>query len=259
MMAKLKTLKIDKIIQETENCKSFLFKDRKLSKAKPGQFYMVWVPGVEEFPMGVSYIYPKKEVFGFTAWKVGTGTEALHQLKEGTYIGVRGPYGNWFNIKGSKIVCVAGAIEELAPIPEFFDNKEVVIIQGKKRKEDIIYEERLKNSCKLILCTEDGSCGLKGTSIEILDNLLKEEKFDQVLACGSESFLLKVAQVSDKYNIPSQLCGGRYMKCAVGICGSCVCNGVRTCKKVVLTSEEIKKLPDFGKFMLDKTGKKISI
>ena len=47
--------KIEKGVVETATIKSIFFKDEPSSKADPGQFLMVWIPGLDEIPMSVSY------------------------------------------------------------------------------------------------------------------------------------------------------------------------------------------------------------
>ncbi|MCG7841496.1 MAG: hypothetical protein MIO87_06225, partial [Methanomassiliicoccales archaeon] len=58
--------------------------------AAPGQFLMVWIPGVDEVPMSLSYLGARK---GITVKNVGEATEALTSMKVGDEFVVRGPYG----------------------------------------------------------------------------------------------------------------------------------------------------------------------
>ena len=88
--------KIKEIKQESAEIKTFLFDYPK--KTIPGQFFMIWIPGVDEVPMSVSYI--TKKIKGFTFRNVGEATDKLCRLQTGDKIGVRGPYGNGFRING---------------------------------------------------------------------------------------------------------------------------------------------------------------
>ena len=93
---------ISKIIetrQENSDVKTFLFEYPE--KFTPGQFYMVWIPCIDEIPLSVSYI--DKSIKGFTFKRVGEATNSLFNLKKGDRIGIRGPYGNGFKIDKSKI------------------------------------------------------------------------------------------------------------------------------------------------------------
>ncbi|HZI71174.1 MAG TPA: hypothetical protein VFD60_08440, partial [Nitrososphaeraceae archaeon] len=50
---RIRTVVIERIIEETPTVKTFIFKDNISSKARPGQFLMVWIPRAEELPMSV--------------------------------------------------------------------------------------------------------------------------------------------------------------------------------------------------------------
>ena len=57
-----KIMEISKVVQEGKSQKSFFFSEH--IGCKPGQFVMVWIPGLDEKPMAVSYL--SKNEFGFT-------------------------------------------------------------------------------------------------------------------------------------------------------------------------------------------------
>ena len=92
-------LRIKRITDEAQDLKTFYF-DCRLN-AKPGQFVMLWIPGVDEKPFSISYQDEKS--FGITVMKVGGFTQKMFGLKEGGNVGIRGPYGNGFKIEGNKI------------------------------------------------------------------------------------------------------------------------------------------------------------
>jgi dihydroorotate dehydrogenase electron transfer subunit len=64
-------------------------------RALPGQFVMVWLPGVDEIPMSLSYIDGLK---GITVKDVGEATKALSSLRIGDSIALRGPFGRGFEL-----------------------------------------------------------------------------------------------------------------------------------------------------------------
>ena len=90
------TLPIIEVKQETPLHKTFFFELDK--HVEPGQFFMLWVPGVDEVPMCVSSY--KNGIIGFTVRKVGEATEAMHKLHVGDVVGLRGPFGNSFKLIG---------------------------------------------------------------------------------------------------------------------------------------------------------------
>ena len=99
-----KITEIIKINKEAKSTKTIIFNYP--GDIKPGQFFMIWIPGIDEIPMSVSYI--KNKIKGITFRNIGEATSALYNLDPGSKIGVRGPYGNGFDIKGNKILFIGG-------------------------------------------------------------------------------------------------------------------------------------------------------
>src|SRR3989338_2571029 len=95
-------MEISRVVEEAKGSKSLFFKGK--IECKPGQFIMVWLPGVDEKPMAVSYL--KKNEFAFSYHTIGNFTAGLDKLKKGDKVGIRGPYGNSFSIKPN--ACVVG-------------------------------------------------------------------------------------------------------------------------------------------------------
>jgi len=254
---------ITKIIEtktENKNVKTIKFRHKK--KIIPGQFYMIWIPNVDEIPMSVSYI--DKNIKGITFKKIGEATESLFNLKEEDKIGIRGPYGNGFKIEGKKILFVGGGtgIAAIAPAIKIASEKNIstTTIIGSKCKDELFFEKRLKKYSKnCVLCTDDGSCGKKGFTTDVLKDLLEKEIFSQIITCGPEIMMKKIIDISK--NIPVQASLERYMKCGFGLCGQCtIGEGLRVCKEgPVFEGKTLKKVKDFGKYKKDSSGKKIPI
>jgi dihydroorotate dehydrogenase electron transfer subunit len=226
----------------------------------PGQFFMIWIPEVDEIPMSVSYIDDK--VKAITIKKVGSATEKLFNLKSGDKIGIRGPYGNGFNIKGKNILFVAGGtgIAMIAPsVEKAIENKiKTTVLLGLKNKKELFFENRIKKSgADLFVCTDDGSYGYKGFVTCLAEDSISNNKFDQILTCGPELMMKKLFDISK--NISFQASLERYMKCGFGLCGQCcVGNGLRVCKEgPVFDEKTLKNIKDFGVYKRDASGKKI--
>ena len=253
------TLKIEKIVDETKDCRSFFFRNEKLAQAKPGQFFMVWVPGVDEFPLAASYT--SDGTFGITVEAVGDGTRALYNSKIGDRIGIRGPYGTGFEITGKNILLVCGGrgTIPLAGLAEDAAKKGVKIdaILGARSADKLLFKERLEKVSDVAIATDDGSAGVKGFVTGIADEMLGKNKYDCVYTCGPEIMMFKLLAICDKKSVPMQASLERYMKCGIGICGSCACGKIRVCKKNVLTSSELKEVKEFGAEKLDKAGRRV--
>ncbi len=255
-----KIVKIDKIQKETKDIKTIYFNYS--GEVKPGQFFMVWIPGVDEIPMSVSVI--DKKIKGFTFRKVGEATEKLYKLKEGDLIGIRGPYGNYFKPRGKKILFVGGGtgIAMLSPAIELAIQKKIKcsVIIGVKNKEELFFYNRLKESgAKLHVSTDDGSKGFKGFACDLAKDVLSKEKFDLILTCGPEIMMKTLFECSKDIDFQASL--ERYMKCAIGICGQCcIGEGIRVCHDgPIFDRKTLDKIEDFGLFKRDSSGKKIKI
>jgi dihydroorotate dehydrogenase electron transfer subunit len=228
----------------------------------PGQFFMIWVPGVDEVPMSVSYI--KENVKGITFKRVGEATNSLFQMENGDRVGIRGPFGTGFKIMGNSILFVGGGtgIAMLAPAVEEAIRKKIssTIVIGATKRDELFFEKRFeKCGCNVYVSTDDGSCGQKGYATDIAERLLSEGCFDSILTCGPEIMMKKLHAISKGVNFQASL--ERYMKCGVGICGQCcIGEGLRVCVEgPVFDGSILGKIDDFGCFKRDSSGKRVSI
>ena len=243
---------------ENKDVKTFTFEYPK--RIIPGQFFMIWIPGVDEIPMSVSYI--DKDIKGITFRKVGEATNALFDLGRGDKIGIRGPYGNGFKINGKRILFVGGGtgVAMLAPAVEEarINNISSTIIIGVKNSSELFFEDRFKKcGAEIHISTDDGSKGYNGFSTDLADELLNKEKFTSVLTCGPEIMMKNLLDRCK--NISFQASLERYMKCGVGVCSQCcIGEGLRVCVEgPVFDGKTLKNIEDFGVYKRDASGKKI--
>lgn len=257
MTHNIKIIKVAEKIQETPNIVTLKFNET--IDAKPGQFLMVWIPGISEKPFSISYL----PGIGITVIDVGPFSHRLCNLSAGDKIGIRGPYGRGFEIKGENVLAVGGGagIAPLAPLLADENNKDknFTVIIGALCCDEVLFEKRLnKNSnVNVIVTTNDGSAGICGYATTPLDGLLERKNFDQIIACGPEPMLSCILETGKKFKIPTQLSLDRYMKCGIGICGACAINGLRVCKDGPVFWDYELKNTDFGKFKRDKSGIRI--
>jgi len=249
---------IKKSLTHNEYHKTIFFSCKKCKNAKPGQFVMVWLPGIDEIPMSLSHI---GNIQAITVKRVGEATTALYNLKEGDKIGIRGPYGHGFIKKGRKALFVAGGIgiaSMLQLIKDYEGEKHVIF--GAKTKNQIIFEEEIEKFANLHISTDDGSYGFRGFATDLMMEILKEEDFDIVYTCGPEKMMKKVYEICRERGIDMQASLERYMKCGIGICDACSINGYKVCKDgPVFDSSTLSKMPDFGKWKRDESGKKVPL
>lgn len=253
---------IEKVIDETPTVRTLIISDDTLCDVLPGQFAMVWLPGVNEIPMSVM-ITEQKGKAAFTVRKRGESSTTFYNLKVGDQIGVRGPYGNSFQIKDGKI-CLVGGGTGLVPLLRLAkyvkQTNDVTVLIGSKSKEEVFFEDLAKkvlskNKHRVIVATEDGSYGQKGFVTDILEKLVENEKFDAIYTCGPEIMMYKVVQLANKKGIFVQASLERMMKCGLGICGSCCMDEVLVCKDgTVFDGEFLNKSKEFGRTHRNKAG-----
>jgi len=260
--SRFKTLEVKKIIKECPTVNTYVF-EYPLG-AKPGQFVMIWLPGVDEKPMSVAYDDGKE--FWVTICKVGPFSEAVHALKEGDKVGVRGPLGTVYDFKeGEHLALVSGGY---GSAPMYFIANEAVkkgckvdFFIGAREKDLLIYTDRVESlgDVELHVSTDDGSVGHKGYVTQLLEKEMESKKFDRVFTCGPELMMRAAGEIADKAGINCQMSVERYMKCGIGVCGQCSLDptGDLVCRKgSVMNYKYVKGLDEFGKYHRDAQGKK---
>jgi dihydroorotate dehydrogenase electron transfer subunit len=262
-----RTTRILDVKTENPTVKTFTFKDKHCATAEPGQFLMLWIPGVDETPLSILDARKNCEIM-VAVKKVGEATEALHSRKVGEVIGIRGPFGNSFTIKNGKALMVGGGtgIAPLLFLAKKLKSKtaKLVFVTGAKTKEELMFIDELDELCgkgNVIATTEDGSFGVKGLATTPLETLLVKERFDIVYACGPERMMLKIFDLTEKHRIALEVSLERLMRCAIGLCGSCVVGKYRVCRDgPVFTASQLKEAKnEFGVSKRDFSGKRIPL
>lgn len=261
-------MRIAEIVSETPTVKTLVFKDNLSYAARPGQFLMVWIPRVEEIPMS-AMVNSKEGYAAVTIRKSGIGSTALFERKVGDVIGLRGPYGNEFILEKNykKILIIGGGTGSvpLLRLASFASKKRlnITLVLGARTKKEVFFEKmarkllnRDRSSVKI--CTDDGSYGLKGTTVSIMTNFVRNNTFDCVYTCGPELMMKGIVDLANKNSIPVQASLERYMKCGIGICGSCCLDSLLVCQDgTVFSGKQLSKSLDFGISYRDKDGQRI--
>ena len=253
---------IERVVDETPTVRTLYFHDPVLANVLPGQFAMVWIPGVNELPMSVM-ISENDEKSGFTVRKRGESSTALYNLQVGQQIGVRGPYGNSFDIKDGEILLIGGGTG-LVPLMRLIkfskDTNKITLLMGSQTKEEVFFEDMAKNSwlyndLNCISVTEAGSYGEKGYVTDVLEKLLEENTYDAIYTCGPELMMYKVVKLANEKGIFVQASLERMMKCGVGICGSCCMSQDLVCRDgTVFDGQYLAKNSEFGHLQRTKSG-----
>jgi len=256
-------------VDETPSTRSLSFRDNLTAAAGPGQFGMVWAPGVDEVPMS---LLPRGEddVVTITVKERGRGTAALLRKKVGGLIGIRGPYGRGFTCAGVKRVLIiaggTGAIPLLALLRRLVSTRaECSFILGAHTGQELLFKNEIELLSKgtggiVSIMTDDGSAGTKGLATDEAARVLRSRRFDRIYTCGPEVMMKKVVGLAAEARTSAEAGLERIFKCGSGICGSCSIGPYLACKDgPVFSSEILKGLPEFGKSTRNACGQPVII
>lgn len=227
----------------------------------PGQFAMVWVPGVGELPMSV--MVAEGDRAAFTVRKHGVTSTGLHGLGPGDRIGVRGPFGNSFDVRAGRLL-LAGGGTGLVPLMRLMSrlppDTSVTMIMGARTREEVFFEDVSEGLLRgipheVIVCTDDGSYGRRGLVTDAVADALSKDAFDAVYSCGPELMMHGVMKLSRDAGVFAQASVERMMKCGTGICGSCCMGGELACVDgTVFEASRLLGNPEFGVCHRNKAG-----
>ncbi len=208
----------------------------------PGQFTMMYVPGVGEVPISVSGDPNRPQVLEHTVRIAGAVTTAIHGLAIGDAIGIRGPYGvGWpvASAEGRDLVIVGGGIG-LAPLrPVVLDvlaHRErfgaISLAYGSRSPDDLLFSEELHRwrsrfDFEVEVTVDRAMPGWHG-DVGVVTNLLPRIPFDPnstvAMICGPEIMMKVVARELLAEGVSEDgifLSMERNMKCGIGLCGHC--------------------------------------
>lgn len=253
--------RVEKVVRETPEVVSIYLSSPLPREPLPGQFVMVWLPGEEEVPMSVSGWYGKR--LRISVARVGETTSKLQRVKRGEYLGVKGPLGRGFELEKGPYLLVGGGTG-MAPL--IFacerlrkEEEEVKVLVGAKTSSELLFvEEARRRGAEVEVTTEDGSEGKKGLVTELLEREVSKRAW-KVLACGPEEMLVKIVRECVRKGRKVQVSLERYMRCGIGVCGSCVLDpvGWRVCTEGPVFDGRKLLNTDFGKFIRDPTGRRL--
>jgi dihydroorotate dehydrogenase (NAD+) catalytic subunit len=256
---------IEAIRTESREVKSFTFHATEIAReSQPGQFLMVWNPGVDEIPISIASASPEGALELAIA-DVGDCSHSLHQKQVGDVLGLRGPYGTGFSISGERICMVAGgygaAPLRFAATRARELGKQIIVLEGAQRSTELLFKaDFVELGCDVRVATEDGSGGYKGLVTELLEELVASgERFQQVLSCGPELMLLRVCEITKRAQIPTQVSVERIIKCGCGACGACDLGGYQVCRDGPVFNAEALERTEFGRWMRRTSGKRIPV
>jgi len=101
-----------------------------------------------------------------------------------------------------------------------------VLFAGARSSRELQIIELLGYKGALEVSTQDGSSGYRGLVTGLLERERGALEGYAFINCGPELFLAKACSIQKQAGSPSIRClMERYMKCGVGLCGSCSLEG----------------------------------
>lgn len=217
----------------------------------PGQFNMLYLPGMGEVPISIVSDPEDSHVINHTIRKVGSVTSNLGKLQVGDRLGLRGPYGRGWPVveaEGTDLVVVTGGLG-CAPSVSFIEYAlrrqarygHMHIIQGVKHANDFIWRERYDHwrsypNVDVWLTADTGDTlwpGKVGPVTQFFDQLAIDPAHTSVVMCGPEGMMNAVVRDMRQRAVPDTqiwLSMERNMHCALGSCGRCQLGAKFVCR-----------------------------
>ena len=233
----------------------------------PGQFVEVSIPGIGEAPISISSSPTHSGSFQMVVRNAGSVTRAIHSLKPGDKVGIRGPFGTHFPVdslmKSKDIIFICGGLG-LVPVRSainyVLDNREdygdVQILFGARTPADRLFIDEVvewtsKENVNYMETVDRGDEQWQG-NVGVITTLMTDMMLDQAktiaIICGPP-VMYKFAILSLKnmgmadQNIYMSL--ERNMKCGVGKCGHCQINHLYVCQDgPVFRWADISEVPE---------------
>jgi len=209
---------------------------------QPGQFNMLYLPGVGEVAISISGSKVESTGFVHTIRAAGAVSAALTRLEAGAKIGLRGPFGTGWPVaaaEGSDVVIVAGGLG-MAPLrPAVYDilaNRgrygRVAVLSGSRSPNDILYRPELEQwrrrlDLDITVTVDNADVDWRG-NVGVVPTLVPRAVLNpqnaMAMLCGPEVMMRFTANALRDAGIPANriyLSMERNMKCAIGLCGHC--------------------------------------
>lgn len=260
---------IKDIIQETKDIKRFIiqYEEKTLHKNYKftGQFFEITIFGVGEIAISIPFGPSQKDYFDFCVKKAGRVTSAMHELKVGDKIGLRGPFGKGFpyeELKGRDILIVGSGVG-LAPVRTMIiriienikEFGKLVVIASATSYEGLVYKEDLKKWSEIegvqvlyaLSKPTDKVDAYVGYINDLMPDLGLQWENTTSIICASPKRIKAVAEDLIKLgmqgtDILTSL--ETHMRCGIGKCGHCKVGNKYMCVDgPVFNYEEMLTLP----------------
>lgn len=251
-------------VSEKERLFSIAPSNESLLNYRPGQFYMVGLPGYGEAPISITS-GPGERKIELCIRAVGNLTNAFHTLRKGDKIWLRGPFGRGFDLdelEGRDIIFVAGGIG-IVPMRSLLKavlaRRErfgrLTLIYGAKGPDEILFAEEMEDwrskgmDVQLTVDRPDprwkGNTGVVTTLIPKVET--SEKNTVGIIIGPPVMYRFVILSLNAKGLGPEDIYMSleRRMKCGVGKCGHCQINSVYVCQcGPVFKMSELSGMPE---------------
>ena len=239
------------IKKETRDTSTYCLKLKEKFIFRPGQFSMLYVPGIGEAPISISSSPAAPEIL-HTVRVAGDVTTSLSQLGTGDTILLRGPYGSGWpmeELRDRTLVVVAGGlgIAPLRPVlkevmrKDYGLNGKPVILYGCKSPKDIIFRDefpRIRDAFDVCLTVDKADPemiwrGETGFVPDVIGKINFDPLKSVVFICGPEVMMKSSVNKLLGRGVPPEkiyLSMERNMNCGMGVCGHCMFGPFFICK-----------------------------
>lgn len=231
---------------------------------RPGQFLELSVFGAGEAPFCLASSPTRRDGIDVTVRRIGRVTDALAGLGTGDEVGIRGPFGNGFDVdaaRGQDLLFVAGGIG-LPPLRGMIQNVlderaafgHMTILYGARTPADLVYKDELRawgerddvTVRMTVDCGDDDWGGCVGLVPVLFDQVELKPLSTLAYVCGPPvmiKFVIKdlLARGFAEERVISTL--ERMMQCGVGKCNHCCVGHRYLCRDgPVFTYREIREM-----------------
>ena len=199
--------------------------------AKPGQFVIVMASEHgERIPLTLADFDAVKGTITLVIQAVGKTTKEMQQDCQvgGSLYAVVGPMGIPSHIgKAKKVVCVGGGLGVAPVFPQARAYHEagahVIGVIGFRSRDLIFWQDKFAAVCdELIVCTDDGSAGIKGRVTDGLQQAIAHNPgIEEVVAIGPPVMMKGCAEVTRPHAIRTMVSLNPVMVDGTGMCGGC--------------------------------------
>lgn len=199
--------------------------------ARPGQFVIVMSHQEgERIPLTIADFDREKGTITLVIQAVGKTTKEMHRdcLPGTRLISVTGPMGEPSQISNAgKVICVGGGLGVAPVYPQARAFKEagayVIGVVGFRDRSLVFWEEKFRDVCdEFIICTDDGSAGIKGLVTDGINQAIeKHESIDELVAIGPPVMMRACAESTRPHGIKTMVSLNPVMVDGTGMCGGC--------------------------------------